>query len=86
MVELEVYAAGLRHPDKLMGLTLELDNIPGLRYKIDTNHDIAYLEFNQTPLPLADISSMFTKLELDPKFVGTLPQEISSGKKTQRLY
>lgn len=86
MVEIEVYAAGLRNPDKLMGLTLELDGIPGLRYKIDTNHDIAYLEFTQTPLPLADIRSLFTKLELDPKFVGNVPQEIVSGKKTQRLY
>ena len=42
MIELEVYAAGVRHPDKMMGLALELDVLPGLRYKVDTNHDIIY--------------------------------------------
>ena len=40
MIELEVYAAGVRNPEKMMALTLELDVISGLRYKVDTNHDI----------------------------------------------
>ena len=45
MIELEVYAAGVRNPEKMMALALELDVISGLRYKVDTNHDIIYMEF-----------------------------------------
>jgi hypothetical protein len=40
MVEIEVYAAGVRAPDKMLGLALESDVIPGLRYKVDKYHDI----------------------------------------------
>ena len=85
MVELEVYAAGLRNPDKMMGLALELDTVAGLRYKVDTNHDIVYMEFIEEPLSLGDISSIFRKVGLDAKFVGVMPPEVASKKKTQRL-
>jgi len=85
MIELEVYAAGLRNPDKMMGLALELDTVGGLRYKVDTNHDILYMEFVQEPLTLSDISSMFRKVGLEAKFVGVMPPEVTSKKKTQRL-
>jgi hypothetical protein len=85
MVELEVYAAGLRNPDKMMGLALELDTVPGLRYKVDTNHDIVYMEFGDTPLSLPDLRSIFNKIGLEAKFVGVMPPELSQGKKTQRL-
>jgi hypothetical protein len=85
MIELEVYAAGLRHPDKMMGLALELDNLKGLRYKVDTNHDIAYMEFTEGAPTLSGLKSIFKKVGLDAKFVGALPPEVSSKKKTQRL-
>ena len=85
MVELEVYAAGVRHPDKMMALALEMDAIPGLRYKVDTNHDIVYMEFNDLEPTLTGIQSIFTKTGLDAKFVGQLPPEISSKKKTQLI-
>jgi hypothetical protein len=52
MVELEIYAAGLRQPEKMLGLALELDVMPNLRYKVDTNHDIVYMEF------LGDVPSL----------------------------
>jgi hypothetical protein len=85
MVELEVYAAGLRNPEKMMGLALELDSIAGLRYKVDTNHDIAYLEFGGDALSLAEITAIFNKLELKARFVGVMPKEIQKGKKTLRF-
>lgn len=85
MVELEIYAAGLHNPDKMMGLALELDSVTGLRYKVDTNHDLVYMEFSGDPLNLNDLKSMFRKAGLDSKFVGPLPPEVSSKKKTQRL-
>jgi len=85
MIELEVYAAGVRNPDKMMGLALELDGIAGLRYKVDTNHDIIYMEYSEQPPTAAGLRSIFTKVGLDAKFVGQLPSEVSSKKKTQRI-
>jgi len=85
MIELEVYAGGVRQPDKMMGLALELDVIPGLRYKVDTNHDIIYMEFGGEPPSRNDLESIFRKLELEAKFVGQLPPEVNSKKKTQRI-
>ena len=86
MVELEVYAPGVRAPDKMLGLALELDVIPGLRYKVDTDHDIIYMEFEDEVPRLSTFEVLFAKLELDLKFVGRLPENVSSCKKTQRIY
>ena len=86
MVELEVYAAGVRAPDKMLGLALELDVIPRLRYKVDTDHDIIYKEFEDEVPRLSTFEVLFAKLELDLKFVGRLPENVSSCKKTQRIY
>lgn len=85
MIELEVYSAGVRHPDKMMSLALELDVMPGLRYKVDTNHDIIYMEFSETSPSQHDLESLFQKIGLEAKFVGQLPPEVSSKRKTQRI-
>ena len=85
MIELEVYAAGLRNPEKMMALALELDVISGLRYKVDTNHDIIYMEFTESVPTLSTLKSVFIKTGLEAKFVGQLPQEINSKKSTQRI-
>ncbi len=85
MIELEVYAAGVRHPDKMMALALEMDGTPGLRYKVDTNHDIVYMEFSDQPPTLSGLMAIFSKAGLEAKFVGQLPPEVDSKKKTQRI-
>jgi len=85
MIEIEVYAAGLRNPDRIMALALELDSVVGLRYKVDTNHDLVYMEFTSEPLTLRDLKSIFRKVGLEPRFVGAMPPEVTSKKKTQRL-
>jgi len=85
MIELEVYAAGIRQPDKMMGLALELDVVPGLRYKVDTNHDIIYMEFSEESPSQHVVESVFRKAGLEAKFVGQLPPEVSSKKKTERI-
>jgi len=80
-----VYAFGVREADKMMGLALGLDSIAGLRYKVDTNHDIVYMEFSEQ-LPDADsILAWFRRINLDPKFVGQMPPEIGQKKKTQLI-
>ena len=76
---------GVRQPEKMMGLALELDVMPGLLYKVDTNHDIIYMQFSAQVPSHHDLESVFLKLGLDAKFVGALPPEVSSKKKTQRL-
>ncbi len=83
MIELEVYAAGLRSPDKLMGLDLELGAIPGLRYKVDTLHDLIFLESEDPALSLEEIGSIFNKLDLQARFVGQTHTIAKSASATQ---
>lgn len=86
MIEVEIYAAGVRAPEKMMALALELDTLPGIRYKVDTNHDIVYMEFGGAAPALSLLVSLFSKAGLDAKFVGALPPEVQADKKkTQRL-
>lgn len=85
MIELEIYAAGVRAPDKLMGLDLELGAIPGLRYKVDTLHDIIFLESDDPALSLEDIRSIFNKLDLRARFVGQTHSVAPSQSATQLI-
>jgi len=70
MVEIEVYARGLRAPDKLLGLDLEFGAVPGLRYKVDALHDIMFIESDDQAISLEEIASLFRKLDLKALFVG----------------
>jgi hypothetical protein len=70
MVELQIYAAGLRAPEKLMGLDLELGAIPGVRYKADAPHDMIFLESDDPHLAVENIRGIFEKLDLEARFVG----------------
>ena len=72
MVEIQVYAKGLRAPDKLLGLDLEFGAINGLRYKVDSLHDIAFLEFesDEASISLEEVGSILRKLGLEACFVG----------------
>jgi hypothetical protein len=86
MIELEVYAAGIRNLEKILALDHELEAIPSLHYKVDSNHDIVYLEFEQPSISVQDLGSIFAKLGLDAKFVGAIPAELNPKKsKTQPI-
>ena len=85
MLELEVYAAGLRDLDKILELDHQLSSIPGLRYKVDSNHDIVYLDFDEPTLTVQEIRSMFRKLGLEPRIVGAIPADLNPKSKTQPL-
>jgi hypothetical protein len=85
MIELDIYAKGVRQMDKILALELELGSVEGLRYRLDNAHDMVYLEL-ETPAVTADgLRSMFRRCDLDPKIVGAIPQELNSRTKTQRL-
>ncbi len=85
MLELEVYAAGVRDLNKVLELDQELAAIAGLRYKVDRNHDIVYLEFEQPTVTLRDIRALFQKLGLEARFVGSVPHELRAKSETQLL-
>lgn len=80
MIELEVYAAGIRTLEKILELDHELETLPGLHYKVDSNHDIINLEFEQPVVSLQELKGIFAKLGLDAKFVGTIPPELNPKK------
>jgi hypothetical protein len=85
MLELEVYAAGLRELDKILQLDHQLSPIPGLRYKIDPNHDLVYFEMDQPTISFREIRAIFRNLGVDPRFVGAIPVELRPKTKTQPL-
>jgi hypothetical protein len=86
MIELEVYAAGVRNLEKILELDHELEAIPSLHYKVDSNHDIIYFEFEHPTVSVQELKGIFAKLGLDAKFVGTIPPELNPTKtKTQPI-
>ena len=85
MFEVEIYARGLREMGNILELDRQLVEITGLRYKVDTNHDIVYLEFEEPTLSIRDIRTIFLKLDLEPLIIGTIPPELHSRTKTERL-
>ncbi len=85
MIELEVYAAGVRNLEKILELDHELEAVAGLRYKVDSNHDIVYLDFDEPTLTIQEVRSIFRKLGLEPRIVGPVPAELNPKSKTQPL-
>lgn len=85
MLELEVYAAGVRDLNKILELDHELEAVTGLRYKVDSNHDLVYLELDQPTVSVRDLRAIFRKLDLEPRFVGPIPSELRPKTKTQLL-
>ncbi len=85
MLELEVYAAGVRDLNKILELDQELQAVAGLRYKVDSNHDVVYLDLDEPTVTFREIRAMFRKLGLDPRFIGAIPSELRPKIKTQLL-
>ncbi len=85
MFELEVYAAGVRDPDKILELEHVLEVLVGLRYKIDANHDVVYMDLDQPVVNLQELKDLFRRAGLDAKFVGSVPPELTRKAKTQKI-
>ena len=87
MLELEVYAAGVRDLNKILELDHELEAVAGLRYKVDSNHDIVYLEFNDDPaVTIQELRAIFRRIGLTARVVGSVPGELNPKSKTQPLH
>ena len=85
MLELEVYAAGVRNLEKILELDHEFEAVSGLRYKVDSNHDIVYLEFDEPVYTIQEIRGIFRKLGLEARIVGSIPPELNPKNKTQQI-
>ncbi len=77
-IEVEVYAPGLRENDRVLQLSHQMDLLPGLRYKVDTLHEMVYFESDQLDgLSQEGIVGVFEAIGIQPRFVGdvsaTLP-------------
>lgn len=87
MIELEIYALGIRNLDKILALDRALEGIVGLRYKVDSNHDIVYFEAEHASLTIDEVCAIFRRLELEPRVVGAVPEAMkASKKKTQQIF
>jgi hypothetical protein len=86
MIELEVYAAGLRKLDTIMELDRQIATLPGVRYKVDGNHDLVYLELEEASITLRELRAMFRKIGLEPRFIGAVPDELRDRTKTEPLF
>jgi hypothetical protein len=86
MIEIEIYAAGIRSLEKILELDHEFEAVPGLHYKVDSNHDIVYIEFETPNFTIGELKMIFRKLGLDAKVVGNIPAELNPAKtKTQPI-
>lgn len=86
MIELEVYAKGLRATNYLTELRGQMDLLPKVRYKIDTRHDLVYFEIDDPQeVSLKQINDLFTDIGLTPRFVGQIPDSLRPDGATTRL-
>lgn len=86
MIELEVYAKGLRATRYLTELRGQMDMLPKVRYKIDVRHDLVYFEIDDPEeVSLKQIHFLFTDIGLNPRFVGEVPDSLRADGGTVRL-
>lgn len=85
MIELEIYASGVRTVENILALDAELETVPGLRYKVDSNHDVVYFELEEPVLTVQELRSIFRKIGLEPRIVGAIPSELNPKSKTQPI-
>ena len=85
MIELEVHPAEVRILNTILELDQQLEAIPGLRDKVNSNYDIVDLQVDEPTITFREIRSRFIKLGLEPRFVGAIPPESRPRSETQIL-
>ncbi len=80
MIEVEIYAPGLRVESNMMQLRNQMDHFPKVRYKVDAHHDLVYFEIDKPgDISQQEINQIFDAIDLSPRFVGQIPDELRSG-------
>ncbi len=86
MIEIEVYARGLRADNAVMQLRSQMDLLPRIRYKMDTHHDMVYFEIDDpSEVSLKQIHHLFADIGLNPRFVGQIPDGLRNPEETARI-
>ncbi|GEP41294.1 hypothetical protein [Brevifollis gellanilyticus] len=79
MLEIEIYAPGLRQESRLMEFCSQMDLQPQVRYKVDTNHELVYFEIDDPAgITLDQLTENFTAVGLAPRIVGQLPEGLAT--------
>lgn len=77
MIEIEVYARGLRAESRLLELRGQMDLFPKIRYKVDTHHELVYFELDDPEsASLKELMEVFTNISLEPRLVGQVPEAL----------
>lgn len=77
MIELQIYAPGLRKESAMMQLRHHMDHFPRVRYKVDVRHDVVYFEIDRpSDISQEEIHQIFDAMELSPRFVGQIPEQM----------
>ncbi len=85
MIELLVYAPGLRTADKLMLLSHQMDMLAA-RYKVDAPHEMVYFEIDDPErITLQQINDIFEHIGINPRFVGQTPEAMKQGNITDKM-
>jgi hypothetical protein len=80
MIEVEIYAPGVRTEAAMMQLRNQMDHFPRVRYKVDARHDIVYFEIDRPgDINQQEIHQIFDAIDLVPRFVGQIPEELRTG-------
>lgn len=78
MIELEVYACGLRREDYVLQLHNQMNLMPKVRYKVDVHHDLVYFEIDDpAEVTQTQLAQVFEAIGLEPRFVGQIPAEMA---------
>ncbi|MCX6852750.1 hypothetical protein [Prosthecobacter sp.] len=84
MIEVEIYAPGLRSESTVMQLRNQMDHFPKVRYKVDARHDLVYFEIDKPgDINQMEIHQIFDAIDLQPRFVGQIPEELRTGQTTR---
>jgi hypothetical protein len=84
MIEVEIYAPGLRADSALLQLRNQMDQFPRVRYKVDARHDLVYFEIDKPgDISQQEINQIFEAMDLDARFVGQIPEELRTGMTTK---
>lgn len=84
MIEVEIYAPGVRTEAAMMQLRNQMDHFPRVRYKVDSRHDLVYFEIDRTgDINQQEIHQIFDAIDLQPRFVGQIPEELRAGHTTK---
>jgi hypothetical protein len=84
MIEVEIYAPGVHTEAAMMQLRNQMDHFPRVRYKVDSRHDLVYFEIDRTgDINQQEIHQIFDAIDLQPRFVGQIPEELRAGHTTK---